>query len=115
MHALEARPDLLRQTERVSPASMADALAGPEPPLLLDVRTRREWESKRIAASMNVPLNELPERTGDLPRHRRIFVHCAGGYRSSIAASVLQAAGFDRLVELAGGLAAWEAAGLPFA
>jgi hydroxyacylglutathione hydrolase len=113
MHALELHPDLLRQTERVSPASMADALAGPEPPLVLDVRTRREWEGKRIAASTNLPLNELPARTGDLPRQRRIFVHCAGGYRSSIAASVLQGAGFDRLVELAGGLAAWEAAGLP--
>jgi glyoxylase-like metal-dependent hydrolase (beta-lactamase superfamily II)/rhodanese-related sulfurtransferase len=113
MHAVEPRPDLLRQTERVSPVSMADALAGPEPPLVLDVRTRREWESLHIAASTNVPLSELQARTDDLPRHRRIFVHCAGGYRSSIAASLLQAAGFDRLVELAGGLAAWDAAGLP--
>jgi rhodanese-related sulfurtransferase len=40
-------------------------------------------------------------------------VHCAGGYRSSIAASLLQQQGFDRVSELAGGIAAWEAAGLP--
>jgi len=40
-------------------------------------------------------------------------LHCAGGYRSSIAASLLQARGFRDVSELAGGIAAWEAAGLP--
>ena len=42
-----------------------------------------------------------------------LLVYCAGGYRSSIAASVLQEHGFDRVQEIAGGLSAWEAAGLP--
>ena len=68
---------------------------------------------KRIDGSLNVPLNELPSRVDELPRLRRMCVHCAGGYRSSIAASFLHLAGFNRLVELAGGLAAWEAAKLP--
>lgn len=85
MQAVETRLDLLRQTERVSQASMADALAGPESPYVLDVRMRGEWESRHIARSVNVPLGELQARTGELPRHRRMVVHCAGGYRPSIA------------------------------
>jgi rhodanese-related sulfurtransferase len=42
-----------------------------------------------------------------------LLIHCAGGYRSSIAASLLQSRGFEEVSEIAGGLAAWEAANLP--
>jgi len=113
MQALEARPDLLRQTDRTTAASTAEELASPEPPLVLDVRTPPEWKSKHIAGSVNVPLNQLQARMTEVPRNRRIVVQCAGGYRSSIAASLLQGAGVESLVELVGGLAAWEAAKLP--
>lgn len=112
IQAVEVRSDLLRETARLTPASMAAALADANPPFVLDVRTRREWENRHIARSTNVPLGELQARTRDLPRQQCLLVHCAGGYRSSIAVSLLQADGFDRVVELAGGLAAWEAAGL---
>ncbi len=50
-----------------------------------------------------------------VPRDRRIAVHCAGGYRSSIAASILSQHGITNLIEMAGGIAAWEAAKLPVA
>ena len=50
---------------------------------------------------------------GELPRDRPLLVHCAGGYRSSIAASLLQRHGFAHVAEIAGGIAAWEAAHLP--
>jgi len=53
------------------------------------------------------------EHLTQLQRDRPILLYCAGGYRSSIAASILQANGFDRISEIAGGLAAWEAASLP--
>ena len=49
----------------------------------------------------------------NFPRNRRIAVHCAGGYRSSIAASLLHQYGLTNVIEMAGGLAAWEAAQLP--
>ena len=49
----------------------------------------------------------------EIPRDRRIAVHCAGGYRSSIAASILHQYGITNLIEMAGGLAAWDAAKLP--
>ena len=57
-----------------------------------------------------MPLNQLQERIGEIPRDRRIAVHCAGGYRSSIAASILHQYGITNLIEMAGGLAAWDAA-----
>ena len=115
MEALADRSDLVWPTERVSAPIVAEELAGADPPLLLDVRNPREWEARHIAGSMNVPLNHLQERIAEIPRDRRIAVHCAGGYRSSIAASILHQYGITRLIEMAGGLAAWEAAGLNLA
>jgi rhodanese-related sulfurtransferase len=113
MQALAERPDLLWPTERVSAQMAADELASAEPPLVLDIRNSREWATKHIAGSWNIPLNHLQERIAEVPRDRRIAVHCAGGYRSSIAASILHRYGITNLIEMAGGLAAWDAAKLP--
>ena len=60
-----------------------------------------------------MPLNHLAERTSELPADRPLLVYCAGGYRSSIAASLLQRHGFTQVSEIAGGITAWEAAKLP--
>ncbi|MFZ0663646.1 MAG: MBL fold metallo-hydrolase [Acidobacteriaceae bacterium] len=113
MAALAGRPELLRVTERVSVLIAAERLADSDAPLVLDVRTPQEWASGHIADSLNVPLNRLEQRIAEVPRDRRIAIHCAGGYRSSIAASILHQQGITNVVEMAGGLAAWEAAGLP--
>ena len=92
---------------------MEEELTGGTRPLLVDVRSPREWAAKHIDGSLNLPLNHLKERMAEIPRDRRIAVHCAGGYRSSIAASILHQSGITNLIEMAGGLAAWEAAKLP--
>ena len=113
MEALAGRSDLVWPTKRVSAPEVAEELASIGPPLLLDVRTPREWAAKHVDGSVNVPLNHLQERIAEIPRERSIAVHCAGGYRSSIAASILQQYGITNLTEMAGGLAAWEAARLP--
>jgi len=115
MEALAGRPDLVWQTEQVSPLVAAEELASADAPLVLDIRTPREWSAKHITGSVNIPLNHLQERIAEIPRDRRIAVHCAGGYRSSIAASILHQYGITSLIEMAGGLAAWEAAKLPLA
>src|SRR6185312_16210497 len=113
MEALAGRADLVWPTERLSAPMVAEELVGPDSPLVLDVRTPREWATKHIDGSMNIPLNHLQERIAEVPRDRRIAVHCAGGYRSSIAASILHQYGITHLIEMAGGLAAWDAAQLP--
>ena len=113
MEALAARPDLVWPTTRVTACEVAGELASGDPPFVLDIRTPREWSAKHIGGSVNVPLNHLQERIEEIPRDRRIAVHCAGGYRSSIAASLLHQYGLTNLIEMVGGLAAWEAAQLP--
>jgi hydroxyacylglutathione hydrolase len=112
LHSLEARPELTATTDRLSPEVAARRLESNNPPQLVDVRTPREHETKHIAGSLNIPLNHLAERAHELSRSRPLIVHCAGGYRSAIAASVLQQLGHTSVGELAGGVAAWETAGL---
>lgn len=63
--------------------------------------------------SVGIPLNRLVDHWKELPKDRSLLVYCAGGYRSSIAASLLQGRGFGPVAEIAGGFAAWEAAKLP--
>jgi hydroxyacylglutathione hydrolase len=113
LHALESRPDLVVFTERLSPQFASELLSSSEPPFVIDVRTPSERQSKFIAGSLNIPLNHLPEKLATIPKDRSLLVYCAGGYRSSIAASLLQRANLSPLAEIAGGLAAWESAHLP--
>jgi glyoxylase-like metal-dependent hydrolase (beta-lactamase superfamily II) len=112
LHSLAGRPDLTASTQRISPALAAEFLSSHEL-VAVDVRTPAERKAKSIGGSLGVPLNHLAERMHELPRNRPLLVHCAGGYRSSIAASLLKRNGFTKLTELAGGLAAWETAGNP--
>ena len=58
-------------------------------------------------------LAQLQQRFAEVPRDRRIAVHCAGGYRSSIAVSILNRHGITNLIELAGGITAWQVAKFP--
>ncbi len=113
MGALAERQDLVWATERVSPPMLADELASQNPPLVIDIRTHREWNAAHLTNSINLPLSQLQHHIDEVPRDRRIAVHCAGGYRSSIAASILNQYGITNLIELAGGITAWEAAKLP--
>jgi hydroxyacylglutathione hydrolase len=113
LNAVVERPELIAFTERLSAQFAADLLSSPQPPLVIDVRAPREREQKYISGSLSVPLNHLRENLEKLPKERSLMTCCAGGYRSSIAASLLQSAGFNSVGEIAGGLAAWEAAKLP--
>jgi predicted metal-dependent enzyme (double-stranded beta helix superfamily)/rhodanese-related sulfurtransferase len=112
---LTAQPGLTRSITRLTPAELAAELSTPTPPLVLDVRTVHERHDKRLAGSLHIPLNRLPRCLDDLPRHRKLVIHCASGYRSSIAASLLERHGLTDLADLEGGIAAWEAAGLEVA
>lgn len=113
LHSLKSRPDLTATTDRLSAPYAAGLLSSAEPPLAIDVRAPRERDQKYIAGSLGIPLNHLVEKLETLPKGRPLLVYCAGGYRSSIAASLLERNGFDHVCEIAGGMAGWEAANLP--
>jgi glyoxylase-like metal-dependent hydrolase (beta-lactamase superfamily II) len=113
LQSLESRPDLVAFVERLSPQFAAELIASSQAPLAVDVRAPREREQKYIGGSLSMPLNHLAQDLKALAKDRPLLVYCAGGYRSSIAASLLKAGGFDSVCEIAGGLAAWESANLP--
>ncbi len=76
---------------------------------VLDVREPGEVETGAIPGSVNIPLGHLVERAQSLPHDHLIVVHCKGGYRSSIASSLLRRAGFEDIANLTGGYDAWKA------
>ena len=113
LYSLQSRPDRVALTESLNAQFADELLSSADPPLAVDVRAPNERQQKYIAGSLSVPLNHLVEKLETLPKDRALLVYCAGGYRSSIAASLLQSHGFERIAEIAGGIAAWEAARLP--
>ena len=80
--------------------------------LLLDVREPDEWRTGHAPGATLMPMASVRDRHGDLPRDRRVVVMCRSGGRSAAVTDSLLAAGFDA-VNLAGGICAWSAAGLP--
>src|SRR5262249_51929049 len=115
LHSIESRRELMASTERLSAQVAAErvAAAGERTPLMVDVRAPGERRQKRIGGSVGIPLARLGDRLSELPVDRPLLVYCAGGYRSSIAASLLQCHGFAEVSEIAGGIAAWDAGRLP--
>lgn len=82
------------------------------PPFLLDVRQPEEFRAARIAGATLIPLDELPERLGELPQDRDVLCVCQSGARSSAAVRHLTGAGY-RALNLRGGMVGWQASGLP--
>ena len=107
MLALKSRPDLIRRTTRITAGTLAETLTTSSPPKVLDVRTERERDAGSIDHSHHIPLPHLIERLDDIPKDHPVVVHCASGYRSSIAASLLERAGFTQVMDLVGGYEAW--------
>jgi hydroxyacylglutathione hydrolase len=97
---------------RISARELAERLdAGAA--TVVDVRSRSEWEAGHIPGVVNIPAGEIADRIGQLPSSRPLVVHCQGGTRSAIAASLLDAHGLGQVLDLPGGFTEWESAGLP--
>jgi rhodanese-related sulfurtransferase/TusA-related sulfurtransferase len=78
--------------------------------ILLDVRTTREHEPRKIEGSLNIPIHELRNRLNELSNDKAILVYCEVGYRSYISTRVLLQSGFNDVYELTGGFKIYEAA-----
>ncbi|GAB2649568.1 MBL fold metallo-hydrolase [Emticicia sediminis] len=77
-----------------------------EQPLVIDVRKKSEYASEHIIDAINIPLNAINEYLAEIPKDKPFILHCAGGYRSMIAASILKQRGWDNFVDVRGGFAA---------
>ena len=103
--------DSLTETQQLSQLSVCDLKAEQnrgEAPVLVDVRTPGEWAKHHIDGAIHIPLPKLPKRVDEVPRHQRVALMCGSGYRSSIAASLLQSRGFQELQNVMGGMSAYE-------
>jgi hydroxyacylglutathione hydrolase len=95
------------------PVRELNKLLPPRDVQLLDVRTPPEWDDGHLPGARYLFLGELPEKLKDLNPDRPVVVYCASGYRSSLAASLLQANGFKKVQNVPGGYTAWTAAEFP--
>ena len=113
LRALEGRDELLQRSERTTAQALAARLGRPDSPLVLDVRTEKEWVQGHVEGSLNVPLGKLAERLDDVPKDRELAIVCRSGYRSSAALSLLESQGRQNLIDTVGGMDAWSASDLP--
>ena len=74
-------------------------------PLIFDVRKKSEFLSEHILGAINTPLNEINQHLAEFPKNKPFILHCAGGYRSMIAASILKQRGWQDFSDVQGGFA----------
>ncbi len=81
--------------------------------MVIDVRKKSEYSSQHLVGAINIPLNEIYSHLAEIPKDKPFILHCAAGYRSMIAASILQQRGYDNFCDVQGGFAAITATGVP--
>lgn len=85
----------------------------PIPFVFLDVRSLGEYQQGHIAGSIHIPIQELQQRLSELPKNKRIYVHCEAGVRSAKAAALLIKSGISNIEHLPAGMAGWRNAAYP--
>lgn len=97
-----------RETDAIRSVSAAEfaALSQKDGLNIMDVRRKSEYDSEHIIGAENVPLDYINDNMEQVDKDKTWYVHCAGGYRSMIFASILKARGFDNLINVEGGFGA---------
>ena len=106
--AFSEHPDEVDRSSRVDTSQLAEAMRDLEDLQLVDIRQPGETADGIIDGAVTIPLTQLNEKLAGLDASRPTIVYCAGGFRSSIAASKMRAAGFNDVSDLLGGYGAWE-------
>ena len=91
----------IQQVERINAETMAQEYASK--PLIVDVRKKSEFDTEHVVGAINIPLNQLYKQIDRLPKEIPFIVYCGGGYRSMIAASILQQNGLSHFKDVVGG------------
>ena len=108
IRAFSEHPAEVERSSRVDTAQLAEAMRDLEDLQLVDIRQPGETAGGIIDGAVTIPLTQLNEKLAGLDASRPTIVYCAGGFRSSIAASKMRAAGFSDVSDLLGGYGAWE-------
>jgi glyoxylase-like metal-dependent hydrolase (beta-lactamase superfamily II)/rhodanese-related sulfurtransferase len=81
--------------------------------IIIDVRKHSEFQAERVEGAINLPLDFINDHLAEIPKQGKVFIHCAGGYRSMIAISILKARGWDNLIDVSGGFKAIAETAIP--
>ena len=100
------------QVSRITAEDLA-AHSKEEMPLVIDVRKKSEFDSEHLEGAINIPLNEINQHLAEFPKEKEFTLHCEGGYRSMIAASILKQRGWENFNDVLGGFKAIKATELP--
>ena len=98
--------------ERITASDLEKELAEKKV-LLIDVRKKSEFESEHLVDAINIPMHEINQHLAEFPKDQPFILHCAGGYRSIIAGSILKQRGWDNFVDVVGGFAEIKKTALP--
>ena len=101
------------QASEISPAALHAAREAGPAPLVLDVRSPGEYASGHIKGALNIPYDQVAQRITEVVSPNGVVVYCMIGPRARRGEAALLAAGHTKVFHLEGGLAAWQAAGLP--
>jgi glyoxylase-like metal-dependent hydrolase (beta-lactamase superfamily II)/rhodanese-related sulfurtransferase len=74
--------------------------------IIIDVRKQSEFQAEHVEGAINLPLDFINDYLAEIPKQGKVFIHCAGGYRSMIAISILKARGWDNLIDVSRGFKA---------
>jgi len=99
--------DDVQVASRLTTNALGERIADVPELQIVDVRNPGEVAAGMIPGAVNIPVGQLPDRLDELDTHRPTVVYCAGGYRSSVAASLLRRHGFDDVSDVLGGYNAW--------
>jgi glyoxylase-like metal-dependent hydrolase (beta-lactamase superfamily II)/rhodanese-related sulfurtransferase len=106
----------LEQTAQVSVEQLRNLMLQDRSDVqVLDVRRATEWQAGHVEHALHRPLDHLASTLGDMDKSKPVAVYCKGGYRSAVAASLLQRAGFEQVMNVTGGFDAWSTCHLPVA
>lgn len=103
---------LIDHVQRISAQALSEQYQQAPLPIF-DIRKISEFQSEHLEAAINIPLNDLEQQLDRLPKDQAFVVHCAGGYRSMIAASLLKKKGYQNFVDVIGGFAAIKETSMP--
>jgi len=81
--------------------------------ILIDVRKDNEYQAEHVEGAVNIPLDFINDHLTEIPKDKTVYMHCAGGYRSMIAISMLKARGWDHVIDITGGFAAIATTAIP--
>jgi rhodanese-related sulfurtransferase len=112
--ALSVTPALAEsEAPSIAPSELSERRASGTAPVIIDVRTPEEYAQGHIPGALNIPFDRVAERVSDIDAPHGVALYCMVGPRARKGEAALLEAGYTSVFHLEGGLAAWQAAGLP--